>query len=84
MRRVTLLAGSEITFKQTYQNVAGTVKNGNVIAPITAGKLTGDSITFTAGGTCSPAACPPPGVCCPGVQVFCLGLTAGGLWAPGR
>ena len=42
---------SEISFKQTYQNVAGTVKKGNVIAPITNGKLTGDSITFTAGGT---------------------------------
>ena len=43
--------GSEITLKQTYQMLAGTVKNGNVIAPITAGRLTGDSITFTAGGT---------------------------------
>jgi SAM-dependent methyltransferase len=45
-------AGStEITFKQTYQNVTGTVKNGNVIAPITNGKLTGEEISFTAGGT---------------------------------
>ena len=42
---------SEIVLKQTFQMVAGTVKNGNVIAPITAGRLTGDSITFTAGGT---------------------------------
>ena len=27
------------------------MKTGNVIAPISTGKLTGDSITFTAGGT---------------------------------
>ena len=37
--------------KQTFQMVSGTVKTGNVIAPITAGKLSGDTITFTAGGT---------------------------------
>lgn len=43
--------GSEVTFKQTYQMVSGTVKTGNVIAPITAGRITGDSISFTAGGT---------------------------------
>jgi hypothetical protein len=43
--------GSEITFKQTYQMVSGTVKTGNVIAPISAGRITGDSISFTAGGT---------------------------------
>ena len=40
----------ELSLKQTYQNVTGTLKNGNVIAPIT-GKLKGDEITFTAGGT---------------------------------
>jgi hypothetical protein len=45
------LGDSEIALKQTYQNVSGTVKKGNVIAPITNGKLTGDGITFTAGGT---------------------------------
>ena len=45
------MGGSEITLQQTFQMVSGTVKNGNVIAPITASKLTGDAITFTAGGT---------------------------------
>ena len=29
----------------------GTLKNGNVITPVTDGKLKGDAITFTAGGT---------------------------------
>jgi hypothetical protein len=41
----------ELTLEQTYQDVKGTLKNGNVIAPITEGKLTGDQIAFTAGGT---------------------------------
>jgi hypothetical protein len=41
----------ELTLKQTYQNFDGTLKNGNVITPITNGKLKGDTITFTAGGT---------------------------------
>jgi hypothetical protein len=41
----------ELTLKQTYQNVTGTLKNGNVITPITDGKLKGNDITFTAGGT---------------------------------
>ncbi len=45
------MGDSEITFKQAFQKVSGTVKTGNVVAPITAGKLTGDSITFTAGAT---------------------------------
>jgi SAM-dependent methyltransferase len=45
------MGDTQIELKQTYQNVTGTVKTGNVVAPITAGKLTGDSITFTAGGT---------------------------------
>ncbi len=42
---------SEITLNQTFQMVSGTVKTGNVIAPISAGRITGDSITFSAGGT---------------------------------
>lgn len=42
---------SEITLKQAYQMASGTVKTGNVIAPITTGRITGDSISFTAGGT---------------------------------
>jgi SAM-dependent methyltransferase len=41
----------ELSIKQSYQNFTGTLKNGNVIAPITDGKLKGDQITFTAGGT---------------------------------
>ncbi len=31
--------------------VSGTLKNGNVIAPVTNGKVTGDQIAFTAAGT---------------------------------
>lgn len=42
---------SEITLSQTFQMVSGTVKTGNVTAPISAGRITGDSITFSAGGT---------------------------------
>ena len=45
------MGGGEIALKQTFQMVSGTVKTGNVVAPITAGRLTGDSISFTAGGT---------------------------------
>ncbi|HEY8580195.1 MAG TPA: class I SAM-dependent methyltransferase [Beijerinckiaceae bacterium] len=40
---------AEITFEQKYQTVTGTVKRGNVVAPISDGKLKGDEITFTAG-----------------------------------
>ncbi len=41
----------ELKLEQKYQMVSGTLKNGNVIAPVTNGKLTGDQIAFTAGGT---------------------------------
>ena len=41
----------EIALKQTFQTVTGTLKNGNVITPITDGKLKGNEITFTAGST---------------------------------
>lgn len=41
----------ELTLEQKYQVVSGTLKTGNVVAPIVDGKLTGDQITFTAGGT---------------------------------
>jgi SAM-dependent methyltransferase len=41
----------ELTLEQTYQDIKGTLKNGNVIAPVMEGKLTGDKIAFTAGGT---------------------------------
>jgi len=38
----------DLTLKQTFQMVSGTLKNGNVITPIS-GKLNGDQISFTAG-----------------------------------
>ena len=41
----------ELKLEQQYQVVSGTLKNGNVIAPVTNGKLTGDQIAFTAAGT---------------------------------
>jgi triacylglycerol esterase/lipase EstA (alpha/beta hydrolase family) len=41
----------ELMLNQTYQMVAGTLKSANGVAPIANGKLNGDQITFTAGGT---------------------------------
>jgi SAM-dependent methyltransferase len=41
----------ELTLKQSYQTFSGTLKNGNVITPVTGGKLKGTEISFTAGGT---------------------------------
>ena len=41
----------ELTLEQKYQMVSGTLKTGNVVAPITGGKLSGDEIAFTAGDT---------------------------------
>lgn len=41
---------SELILRQTYQMLAGTINTGNVVAPITAGRLDADRITFTAGG----------------------------------
>ncbi len=38
----------ELSLKQTFQIVSGTIKSGNVITPVN-GKLNGDQITFTAG-----------------------------------
>jgi Methyltransferase domain len=40
----------ELALKQTFQMVSGTLKSGNVSTPITNGKLSGDQISFTAGG----------------------------------
>jgi SAM-dependent methyltransferase len=40
---------SELAIEQLYQTFTGTLKTGNVIAPITQGRLNGDQITFTAG-----------------------------------
>jgi SAM-dependent methyltransferase len=42
------LAQGELSLKQTFQIVSGTIKSGNVITPVN-GKLNGDQITFTAG-----------------------------------
>lgn len=44
------LGQSELAIDQQYQVITGTLKTGNVIAPIQ-GKLDGDQIVFTAGGT---------------------------------
>jgi precorrin-6B methylase 2 len=44
------LPQGELALKQEYQMVSGTLKTGNGAAPIK-GKVTGDQIRFTAGGT---------------------------------
>jgi len=43
-------AEGELIFKQTFQNVSGMLRNGSSEAAL-AGKVNGDQITFTAGGT---------------------------------
>lgn len=43
-------ASSALTLKQEFQTFTGTIAKGNVITPITDGRLKGDEITFTAGG----------------------------------
>jgi SAM-dependent methyltransferase len=40
----------ELTLKQSFQMISGTLKSGNLAAPITNGRLNGDQISFTAGG----------------------------------
>jgi SAM-dependent methyltransferase len=44
------LPKGELSVKQTFQMISGTLKNGNVVSPIE-GKLNGDQISFTAGNT---------------------------------
>jgi hypothetical protein len=44
------LPQGELTLKQTFQMLSGTLKSGNVSTPITNGRLRGDQISFTAGG----------------------------------
>jgi hypothetical protein len=44
------LPQGELTIKQTFQMITGTLKNGNTSSPIN-GKLNGDQITFTADNT---------------------------------
>src|SRR5215204_4423252 len=39
----------ELALKQTFQNITGTLKNGNVVTPIT-GKLNGEQISFSGAG----------------------------------
>jgi hypothetical protein len=41
----------QLALKQSYQTFTGTLTNGNVITPITGGRLKGNDISFTAGGT---------------------------------
>jgi methyltransferase family protein len=45
------LPQGELTLKQNFQTVSGTLKSSNNSAQITNGKLNGDQISFTAGGT---------------------------------
>jgi hypothetical protein len=44
------LPQGELTLKQTYQMISGTLKSGSNMTPITNGKLNGDQIVFSAGG----------------------------------
>ena len=44
------LPDGELTLKQSYQMVTGTLKSGSGTAQITGGKLNGDRISFSAGG----------------------------------
>jgi hypothetical protein len=44
------LPQGELTIKQTFQMISGTLKSGNAVTPIN-GKLNGEQINFTAGGT---------------------------------
>ena len=39
-----------LTLKQSFQTFTGTIKNGNVVTPVTNGKLKGTEISFTAAG----------------------------------
>jgi SAM-dependent methyltransferase len=45
------LGESELALAQTYQTVTGKLTTGNVVAPITRGRLDGDRVVFTAAGT---------------------------------
>jgi hypothetical protein len=40
----------ELTLRQTYQTVSGTLSSGGKSSPVQRGKLRGDQISFTAGG----------------------------------
>jgi hypothetical protein len=45
------LPQGELALKQTFQMVSGTLKNGSTTQQVTNGKLSGDQISFSAGGT---------------------------------
>jgi hypothetical protein len=45
------LGDGELTLKQTYQMISGTLKRGSNSTPIANGKLRGDEITFNIGGS---------------------------------
>jgi SAM-dependent methyltransferase len=45
------LGQGELSLEQEFQYFRGKLTTGNVVAPITDGKLKGDQISFTAGGT---------------------------------
>jgi len=44
-------AQGELTLKQEFQKVSGTLRSGNTSAPISRGSLRGDQLTFLAGGS---------------------------------
>jgi hypothetical protein len=44
------LPQGQLTLKQTFQMISGTIRSGNVSTPITNGRLHGDEISFSAGG----------------------------------
>ena len=45
------LPQGELTLKQSFQMLSGSLKSGNNVTPITNGKMNGDQISFSAGGT---------------------------------
>jgi SAM-dependent methyltransferase len=44
------LPQGELSLKQTFQRISGTLRSGNVATPISNGRLNGDQINFSAGG----------------------------------
>ena len=45
------LPQGELTLTQTFQRIAGTLRSGTISTPVSNGRLRGDEITFTAGGS---------------------------------
>jgi hypothetical protein len=44
-------ATARLSLKQQFQTFAGTLSSGGAVTPVTGGRLNGDELTFTAGGT---------------------------------